>query len=218
MTRRSALVVSAVLVIVMLMVSAYAWTVLPDGRPIPTHFDAAGRPNGYGGKFTALLLLPLIGAGLSALMYVLPRLDPRGRNLEESGPAYPAIWIAVVAFLALIHFTLVANALGHAMNIALVSSAGIGLLLLVMGAFLGRLRANWFIGIRTPWTLSSDLSWERTHRVGGYAFMALGILLLGGAVLGVFLPVLLLGLVLIVAGLTVYSYLVWRADPEARRA
>ena len=94
---------------------------------------------------------------------------------------------------------------------------GIGAILVVIGSLLGRTRSNWFLGIRTPWTLSSERSWALTHRVGGYLFVIVGMAAVVSVVLlpaSVFFWVLMIGVVASVAFLVVYSYLVWRDDPD----
>jgi uncharacterized membrane protein len=94
---------------------------------------------------------------------------------------------------------------------------GAGAILVVIGSRLGRTRSNWFLGIRTPWTLSSERSWALTHRASGYLFIALGIVTVASVLLlpaSVFFWVLMIGLVASVAFLVVYSYLVWRDDPD----
>jgi uncharacterized membrane protein len=94
---------------------------------------------------------------------------------------------------------------------------GVGGMLVVVGILLPRTRSNWFLGIRTPWTLSSERSWEQTHRVGGYLFIAIGVIVVASALLlsaGVFFGALMIGLIGSVAFLGTYSYLGWRDDPH----
>jgi uncharacterized membrane protein len=122
-----------------------------------------------------------------------------------------------VAFQAALHVFAVLAALGRAANIAPVAGIGIGLLFVVMGNFLGKTRSSWLFGIRTPWTLSSERSWQRTHRLGGYLFMALGLAMVLSALLlppQAFVWLILGGLLGTVAVLVGYSYLVWRDDPD----
>ena len=91
-----------------------------------------------------------------------------------------------------------------------------GGLFVVLGNLLGKVRPNWFVGIRTPWTLSSKLAWDRTHRAGGWVFVLLGVLTMATAVLhaGWALRVLGVAGVASLLGLVVYSYVLWRRDPE----
>jgi uncharacterized membrane protein len=214
---RTLLLVGGALVMGMLALSAWAWPQIPDGASIPIHWGPTGEADGYGPKWVGLLGLPAAAVAILLVMAVVPRIEPRRRNLERSSTAYVAIGIAVVAFQAALHVFAILAALGRATNIAPVAEIGIGLLFVVMGNFLGKTRSSWLFGIRTPWTLSSERSWQRTHRLGGYLFMALGLAMILSALL---LPppacvwLLLGGLLGTVAILVGYSYLVWRDDPD----
>jgi uncharacterized membrane protein len=154
--------------------------------------------------------------GIIGLLALLPRLEPRRENLERSRTAYVAIAITVVAFLAGLHVLAVMAALGSEINTTAVVVAGTGVIFIVIGNFLGKTRSNWFFGIRTPWTLSSERSWARTHRLGGWLFVGIGLgvlvtTALFGATVGLW--VLLGGLLAGIVSLAAYSYLVWREDP-----
>jgi uncharacterized membrane protein len=214
---RTLLLVGGVLVLGMLALSAWAWPQIPDGASIPIHWGPTGEADGYGPKWVGLLGLPAAAVAILLVMAVVPRIEPRRRNLERSSTAYVAIGIAVVAFQAALHVFAVLAALGRATNIAPVAEIGIGLLFVVMGNFLGKTRSSWLFGIRTPWTLSSERSWQRTNRLGGYLFMALGLAMILSALLlppQAFVWLLLGGLLGTVAILVGYSYLVWRDDPD----
>ena len=98
--------------------------------------------------------------------------------------------------------------------------AGVGVMFLVIGYYMGRMRSNYMMGIRTPWTLTSELSWQKTHLWGGRAFMLLGVLFaLTGflPISGWWIGVLMGGMLAMIIGLFVYSYLVWKDDPNAER-
>jgi uncharacterized membrane protein len=101
-------------------------------------------------------------------------------------------------------------------NVSVVMPAFIGGLMVVLGSLLGKIRPNWFVGIRTPWTLSSKTSWTRTHRLGGWLFLLVGLAtLVSGAISApVAFYVLMGGLGLTVVWTVVYSYVVWRGDPD----
>lgn len=120
-----------------------------------------------------------------------------------------------------IHAALALTAVGRPIDVARIVPVGLGVLFLVVGNYLGKLRSNFTAGIRTPWTLSSELSWNKTHRAAGRLFVGLGLLLLlcgltgsTGATWAVALGGTFAG----VAFLFVYSYLVWRRDPEKQAA
>lgn len=220
LTRRTALIASAVALIVMFAFAAWAWVAIESDH-IPVHWDTNGEPDGYGGKFEALLILPLVSAGVVLLFAVIPRIEPRRAHLLSSMPAYVVVWLALLAYLLILDAGLLFAAFGHEINMSTVAASGIGLLFIAIGAVLGRVRSNFMFGVRTPWTLSSERSWELTHRLAGRLFHWAGIAtLVAGAVALVtdldWLPLTVvlvgaIGAALVSVG---YSYIVWRGDPE----
>ena len=126
----------------------------------------------------------------------------------------------MLAFFAVLHGVLILNVLGYNVSVGLFVPVGVGVMFLVIGYCMGRIRSNFMVGIRTPWTLTSELSWQKTHLWGGRAFMLLGVLL---ALTGFFpasgwwIGVLMGGMLAMIVGLFVYSYLVWKDDPDAER-
>ena len=217
MKLRPLVIVGSAAVIGMLILSAWAWPQIPDGAQVPIHWGIDGTPDGYGPKWVGLLGIPILTALVVALLLVIPRFEPRRTNLERSATAYVAVGIAVTLFVTALHVAAVLAALGEDVNLGMVASIGIGLAFVVMGNYLGKTRSNWFFGIRTPWTLSSDLSWTRTHRLGGIAFVVVGLLVIVTALVAgpsVAIWVLLGGMAASIVGLLPYSYLVWRSDPD----
>ncbi|HET9877828.1 MAG TPA: SdpI family protein [Candidatus Limnocylindria bacterium] len=217
MKLRPLVIVGSAAVIGMLILSAWAWPQIPDDAQVPIHWGIDGTPDGYGPKWLGLLGIPILTALVVALLLVIPRFEPRRANLERSATAYVAVGIAITLFVTALHVAAVLAALGEDINLGMVASIGIGLAFVVMGNYLGKTRSNWFFGIRTPWTLSSDRSWTRTHRLGGIAFVVVGLLVIVTALVAgpsVAIWVLLGGMAASIVGLLPYSYLVWRSDPD----
>jgi uncharacterized membrane protein len=217
MNRRPFLIVGGAIVAFMTLDSAWAWLRLPAGAQVPIHFDITGMPDRYADKTVGLFLLPAVGAAVLAIRGIIPGIEPRREQLARSGPAYTAIAVAVVAFLALLDVVAVAEDLGSGLNIGPVVVIGIGLLFLVPGNYLSKIRSSFLFGIRTPWTLTSERSWTRTHRLGGRLFAAFGLVLMVAAL--VLPPTWAIGLLIggaaaLTATLVAYSYLVWRRDPD----
>jgi uncharacterized membrane protein len=220
MNRRGLVVFSAVVVGAMLALSAWAWTQLPADAQVPIHWGPDGEVDGYADKTVGLFLLPLVTAGVAALMWVIPVVEPRRANVEKSGKPYAAIWIGIVLMLAAVDVVAVAAAMGAEFDMTLIVLIATGALFIVIGNYLPKVRSNYMMGIRTPWTLTSDRSWTRTHRVGGRVFVAEGVVYI---LLGLLRPApellfgaLMLGFVVMLAFVFVYSYLVWKTDPEKR--
>jgi uncharacterized membrane protein len=185
---------------------------------IPVHWNTSGEVDRYGGKFEGLLLLPLMALGIYLLMRYLPNVDPGRVNYARFGGAYMAIRAGVLVLMAGIYGMVMAWVLTVPVDMSRAVPVAVGALFVLFGSVLGQVKPNWFVGIRTPWTLSSTESWARTHRLGGRLFIALGVLF---AVTGLFklgsFGLLILGAsISAVAALVVYSYFVWRADPGRR--
>jgi len=214
---RVAAALGVAVVLAMLGFSAWAWLQLPASTPLPIHWDASGNANGYASKPVALLIAPAITASVILVMLALPRIEPRRANLLQSVKAYSSIFLALVLFLASVHVATVSAALSDRRLHANLVTVGLGLLVAVLGNYLGKLRSNFLVGIRTPWTLSSDLSWNRTHRLAGRLLVTCGLAITALALVGYRSAItvavaMLLAVALISAA---YSYLVWR-DERAR--
>ena len=214
--RRRALILACAVLAFELGIAAYGFSRVPTGSRVAVHWDASGHPNGYGDAFWAFLLVPVVTAALSALLAFVPSIEPRRRNLNLSGPAYMATWISILVLWAGVQAVIVLSAVGVARSdvVARLVPAGTGLMLMVVGNYMGKVRSNFFFGIRTPWTLSSELSWNRTHRLGGRLLFLIGLV----AVLTPVFP--WAGVVALAAGLpaaiillVIYSYVEWRRDP-----
>ena len=216
------LVMGIVFSLAMLAVSAYAWWQLPPDARVPAHWNAAGEVDRYAGKAEGLLLLPAVAVGLFALLTLILKIEPRKLNLEQSATAYTATGICLGGILLLLHVMVVAVALGFKVNAVVVIAAATGVLFMVIGNYMGKIRSNFMFGVRTPWTLSSELSWNKTNRLAGKLLMALGLLMLILAFSGTTGMLLICSvgglLMAIVAVSCIYSYLVWRNDPESQHA
>lgn len=198
----------------MLIIAALAWPQLPDRLPI--HWNIHGEIDGWGSKFMGLLLFPCIMVGLYALLVVVPFIDPGRANYKNFEKSYGIIRIALMAFMTVFYCAIVYVGFGHKLNMTSFVFPLAGVLLMVLGNFMGKVRPNWFVGVRTPWTLSSRLSWDKTHRLAGWLMMFMGVLF----VLLAFRPTIsMLITVLVTQGvcilwMVVYSYLVYRNDPN----
>lgn len=203
-----------VVVAAMFVVAAVVWSSMPER--IPTHWNAAGEVDGYGGKLKGLLTLPLVALGVYVLTLVFPRVDPLGGNYARFEGVYQIIRYAIVLVLAAVYGFTVLRVSGVGLEAPAVVPVLVGVLLIVVGNFLGKVRPNWFVGIRTPWTLSSKLSWVKTHRLGGWVLISLGVveIALGISTSGFGLTLLAPLIAAGVAALYAYSYLVWRGDPD----
>ncbi|MBX7167565.1 MAG: SdpI family protein [Pirellulales bacterium] len=215
-TNRRTEVFQLIIILCMFAASAVLWTRAPVRMPV--HWNLAGEPDRYAGKVEGLLLMPFMALLSYGLLLLLPRIDPNRIAYDAFAHAYQVIRVALVAFFAALHAMLLLVAFGYPVNVSLVVPLGIGILFCLLGHFMGTFRPNWFVGVRTPWTLSSETSWNKTHRLAGWLFMVTGFAMFLLAVLhNAWTLAIVLGLVaLMVIGLPVYSYFVWRDDPQRK--
>jgi uncharacterized membrane protein len=199
----------------MLLFAAATWSAAPDTYPV--HWNIHGEVDRTGGRAEGLLLLPLVAAALALLLRFLPRIDPGRANYANFASAYAWVRVLVPALLTGVYVLMQMAARGRTASVAPAVTFLIGGLFFGLGNVLGKVRPNWFVGIRTPWTLSSAESWTRTHRAGGWVFLIAGLLTMAGAVfldVGRVIASLVVVMLLAVLGLAVYSYVIWRGDPD----
>lgn len=200
---------TGLLIAAMLVAGLLAWNALPE--TMATHWGADGVADGWSGKAFGVLFLPLLSAGIAAALFALPKIDPIAGDYKAFRKEYDGLVTLIAGFMALVQGAVLAWNLGARFDFVQVVGPGIGLLFFYLGAVMPQMKRNWFAGIRTPWTLSSDRVWDETHRVGGKAFQAAGALAILGAVFTdygfmlVVVPALAAAL-----GVTAYSYLVYR--------
>ncbi|WP_201984003.1 SdpI family protein [Hymenobacter rubidus] len=197
---------------------AYLWPQLP--AQIPTHFGTDGQPNGYTDRANMWLLTLGLPLGMALFFSILPRLDPK-RRLDGDSVNFQKLRLAVVALLG----GLACYSLHAAVHPASTSGRGVvvvlGLFFAFLGNYLTTVQPNYFVGIRTPWTLESPTVWARTHRVGGFVFCIAGLLI---AALALVVPVawthwILVGFTLATALFSyAYSYFLFRQEEQLRKA
>lgn len=209
MKRNIWVVAMIIIVIAMFTVGGALFSKMP--AQMASHWNAAGDADGAISRFWGVFLFPLISLGLLGLFLVIPRIDPLRANIQKfKGYYYGFIVVFLVYFFYVYILTLLSNLdLRFDMTRALLPA--IGVLFLVVGFMMLKAKRNYFIGIRTPWTLSSDEVWDRTHKLGGRLFIAAGIIT---AILAVFLSEIalwvMLGLVLGTALFSIiYSYVIF---------
>jgi len=212
---RNLLIISGAIVLIMFVVSAYVWTQIPTGEKICTHWNAAGECDDTGSKFVGIFLFPIIAAGMAGLFPLILRIEPRAANLARSHKAYTTVCVTILLYFLAFQIILMLNILGSKINISLYVSLLVGLMLIVIGSYLGKIRSNYFFGIRTPWTLSSELSWNKTHRLGSKLMILQGIICIVSKLLfpsEVWIYLLLSSILVIGIIITTYSYFIWKGD------
>ena len=206
------------IVLAAVVASAIVYPRLPE--TMPTHWNLAGQPDGWSNRWWGAWLLPVFLLGMWALVQILPRIDPRGRNYAKFGGAFEGIIVTIMLFMLGMHIVVLRAALGYPVAMRRIVPVGIGVLFIVIGNLLPRARPNWFVGIRTPWTLSSDRVWEKTHRLGGHLFVAGGVIITVAALAWVsWAHVVLITVATLCAVIVmVYSYLEWKREQPVSSA
>jgi uncharacterized membrane protein len=211
------LIVNTVLILAMLGLSLWAWPLIAADARLPVHFNLEGVADRFGSKEEALLALPLVAGALTLVFLVLPYLDPRRKNLERSAKLWNAAAIGVTLVVAALHVFLVLTALGHDLAVGNFVLPGIAGLFMLLGNYLGKSRSNWFAGVRTPWTMSSEYAWEKTHRWAGRLFVLTGVLTLAAWLFTtqqVAVYVMIAAIAATSLTSIVLSYIFWRNDPD----
>src|SRR6266540_852492 len=195
-------------IVLSFVMTAVLYNRLPEW--VPTHWNARGDANGFMPKPWGPFLLPLTLAFTYVLLVVLPRISPQGYRMDRFKAVFELMQASILAFLFLLTVLALLAGIGVAVPMNRAVSAGVGLLLIVLGNFLGKVTKNFFVGIRTPWTLASDEVWLRTHRLGGKLFVLGGTVIFVSALLSASLVPLVLVVTVTIAILVVYSYAVYR--------
>lgn len=198
-------------ILIMLLVGAafYNSGCLPD--KLPTHWNIKGEVDGYGSKGFVLLFFPLLTLALYVLMLLVPLIDPLRKNYQKFKKAYFFIRLLLILFFAALYFYTFLAAMGTRLGIKYFMIPLLSLLFIGLGEALPQIKRNYFAGIRTPWTLNSDIVWQKTHQFAGKTFMAAGLVSLlalftGQFAFWVFMVIIIAGALLPVA----YSYWIYR--------
>ena len=203
-------VAASIVLILLAFISGFVFSQqVPE--QMATHWDASGNVNGYMPKFWGLFFMPILMAMAASLMYFFPMIDPLRKNVEMFREYYDVFIALLMGFLLLVHLQTLLWNTGTEIDPGITVSLGLAILMVYIGIMMGKAKRNWFIGIRTPWTLSSDEVWDRTHALGSKLFMAAGLIV----ALGTFIPQYRFALVILpvlAAAIVpaVYSYLEFR--------
>ena len=216
MTTRTTTFIVLILIAGAALAGLLLWNQLPD--PMASHWNVNDQVDGYMPKVWGVFLMPLVTLGLFVLFLVLPSIDPLKANIAQFREAFNLFIVLMTAFMLYIHALTLAWNLGYtSFKMSTSMLPAMGLLFIFIGFMLRKAKRNFFIGIRTPWTLSSDRVWDETHRLGAVLFMASGVLAFIGGIFGGmtafwFLFVPLIGSTLF---LLAYSYVLYRRETEA---
>ena len=190
--------------------SFYFFALFPE--KVAVHWNAAGQPDNWSPRAVAAFVLPVVLIVVYALFLFLPNIDPKKKKYKEFAKIYHIFKGLIMFFLGALYMINSLKNIGYNISIEIVVPILIGVMFVVMGKYMSEIKTNWFLGIRTPWTLSSDKVWERTHHVGGKIFMISGVLMALAGFLPVAyrLPVFFTVLIIMLLSTVFYSYFAYR--------
>lgn len=216
MTTKSTSIIVLTLIAIALITGLSLWNQLPD--QMASHWNANDQVDGYISRFWGVFLMPLITLGMFVLFLVVPGIDPLKANIAQFREAFNLFIALMVAFMLYIHGLTLAWSLGYQdfkMSAAMLPFMGV--LFIAIGYLLRQAKRNFFIGIRTPWTLSSDTVWDKTHRLGSILFMVSGAFAIIGGFFGGMTAFWLMFVPLIGSSLflMIYSYILYRGEMKS---
>ncbi len=208
--RKTTLIVAG-LILISFILSIHFYSQVPE--QMATHWNSKGEVDGYMSKLWGLFFMPVVITGLAALFLIIPRIDPKKENIEKFRKYYDRFIIIFVLFMVAIHFQIILWNIGIQISPNAVLPAGVGILFYYIGILMENAERNWFIGVRTPWTLSSDRVWKKTNMLGGKLFKAAGIISIFGTLFPDFAIFFIIVPALFTAGITVvYSYVEYKKE------
>ncbi|MBD3247693.1 DUF1648 domain-containing protein [Candidatus Falkowbacteria bacterium] len=207
-------IVPILIILASFVASFYFYSNFP--KQVATHWNFAGEPDAYSGKTFAAFFFPVLILGIYLLMTFIPMLDPKKERYAQFIKPYLIFRSIFVLFMTAIYFIASIANLGYDLNIGAWIASLVGVLFIVLGNYMGKIKNNWFVGVRTPWTLSSEEVWNKTHRFSGRVFIAAGILiaLTGFAPAQLRLPLFIIAILSIVFGTIIYSYIIYLKEKK----
>ncbi len=216
MTTKLTSIIVLALIVSAVIAGLALWNQLPD--QMASHWNAYDQVDGYISKFWGVFLMPLITLGMFVMFLVVPVMDPLKANIAQFREAFNVFIALISAFMLYIHGLTLAWSLGYQdfkMSAAMLPFMGV--LFVAIGYLLRKAKRNFFIGIRTPWTLSSDTVWDKTHQLGSLLFILSGAFAIAGGFFGGMAAIWLMFVPLIGSSLflVIYSYVLYRGETKA---
>lgn len=217
MSTKTTSIIVVILIAMAVLAGVLLWNQLPE--QMASHWNTNDEVDGYISKFWGVFLMPLITLAMFGLFIALPNIDPLKANIASFRGAFNLFIVIISVFMLYIHGLTLAWSLGYqGFKISAAMLPFLGILFMYIGYLLKQAKRNFFIGIRTPWTLSSDSVWDKTHQLGSVLFIVSGALAFVGSFFGgmtafflLFVP--LMGSTL---ALVIYSYVLYRNETKAK--
>ncbi len=209
MNRTITLILVLAMVLAAVGMNVLAYPKLPER--VASHWGPGGQPDGWMDRGICVWVMPATAAGLSALFFAILLIDPLRKNIETFFGYYAGFVIILNLFLLAVHGWMLLWNTGVQIPANVFFPIGMACLIFYLGIVISHVKPNWFIGIRTPWTLSNAIVWQKTHKLGGILFRIAAIIMLVGAAFPKYAIVFVLVPVLSVSAITViYSLVIWK--------
>jgi len=166
------------LVLLLFVAGIYFYPQMPER--MASHWNVKGEVDGYLSKFWGLFLMPLLSIGILLLYLIIPKVDPLKKNIEKFRKYFDGFIILLLLFFFYLYVLTIFWNLGLRFDMGQAIIPAVGILFYYCGILIENAKRNWFIGIRTPWTLSNERVWEKTHKIGGKLFKISGVITLIG--------------------------------------
>jgi uncharacterized membrane protein len=203
------LIIPFIIILLSFAIGIYVYPGMPE--TIPSHWNAQGVVDGYMHKFWGIFLIPFISLVALFLLIYIPSLDPLKANIDTFRHYYNVFVIVFTCFLFYIHMLTIFWKPDSNLSIVQMLAPGFGILFYYIGLLLGNTKQNWFIGIRTPWTLANSKVWDLTHKLGANLFVIAGLISFIGLFTGKYAIFFILCPVLVFSAYTIiYSYVEYR--------
>jgi uncharacterized membrane protein len=211
MSTKTATIAIIVMIILASLVGFALYSQMPD--PMPSHWNAAGEVDGYMSKFWGLFLMPLLSLGFFLMFLAIPKIDPLKANIALFIESYNWLMVLLIGYMLYVYALTLLWALGYQFNMTAMMLPAMGALFIVIGSLIGNAKRNFFVGIRTPWTLSSDTVWAKTHQLGKWMFIGAGVVTILCAFLNeIGFWVMMITLMTAALVPIIYSYVLWKRE------
>jgi len=202
-------IINSAIIVFMFLIGIVLFPALPDS--IPMHWNVFGQVDNYMPKNPAVFLLPILTTVMFIAFQIFPSFDPKKDKYRLFKHEWEIMQFGLVAFFAYLHFIILYLTLNPAVAMMPLMFVGLGVLFILMGNYMSKIRQNYFIGMKLPWTLASEDNWNKTHRFASWCFVGAGILTLAEAYFIWFAPVVIFGSIFLALALPIiYSFLLFK--------